>query len=119
MQGNAALNVDLVVKLCDGLRGTQRHALLLAERGAATKLAMFLELQEHLQIARGEPTSEIYLPMDRSSIAAYLGLTGAALSRAFRTLTSKQVISSRNRHHVKILDRDAFNRLKDGLSDRE
>ena len=74
---------------------------------------MFLELQEHLQRANGEATTEIYLPMDRSSIAGYLGLTLAALSRAFRTLILKQVISSRNRQHVKILDREAFNRLAD------
>jgi CRP/FNR family transcriptional regulator len=77
---------------------------------------MLLELQEHLQLARGEPPLEIYLPMDRSSIAAYLGLTLAALSRAFRTLVSKQIIPSRNRHHIKILDRNAFNRLADARS---
>jgi hypothetical protein len=92
------------------------HALLLAQKKAATKLAMLLELQEHLQLARGEPPLEIYLPMDRSSIAAYLGLTLAALSRAFRTMVSKQIISSRNRHHIKILDRNAFNRLADARS---
>ncbi len=74
---------------------------------------MFLDMLEHLQAARGEPVAEIYLPMDRSSIAAYLGLTLAALSRAFRLLSAKQIVSSRNRHHVKILDRDAFNRLVD------
>jgi CRP-like cAMP-binding protein len=117
MHSRADLDVDLIVKLCEGLRSAQRHALLLAERRAPKKLAMFLELQEHLQIAKGEPASEIYLPMDRSSIAAYLGLTLAALSRAFRTLTLKQIISSRDRHHVRILDRDAFNRFADSRLD--
>lgn len=113
MHGNADLDVDLIVKLCEGLRSAQHHALLLAERRAATRLAMFLELQEHLQTERGEQAAEIHLPMDRSSIAAYLGLTLSALSRAFRTLTQKQIISARNRHHVRILDREAFNRLAD------
>ncbi|MGC1560094.1 MAG: Crp/Fnr family transcriptional regulator [Bradyrhizobium sp.] len=113
---NADLDVDFIVKLCEDLRGAQCHALLLAQKRAATKLAMFLELQEHLQLARGEPTLEIYLPMDRSSIAAYLGLTLAALSRAFRTLVSKRIIFSRDRHHIKILDRNAFNRLADARS---
>ena len=74
---------------------------------------MFLDLQEHLQIIRDESVSEIYLPMDRSSIAAYLGLTLAAVGRAFRTLVSKKIISTRDRHHVKILDRNAFNELAD------
>jgi CRP-like cAMP-binding protein len=75
---------------------------------------MFLELQEHLQMTdSGKAASEIYLPMDRSSIASYLGLTPAALSRAFRMLVSRQVIFCRDRHHVKILDREAVNRLAD------
>jgi CRP-like cAMP-binding protein len=116
LNNNPDLDVDLIVKLCEDLRGAQRHALLLVQKRAAAKLAMFLELQEHLQLARGEPSLEIYLPMDRSSIAAYLGMTLAALSRAFRTLVSKQIISSRDRHHIKILDRNALNRLADAQS---
>lgn len=110
---HADLDVDLIIKLCEGLREAQRHALLLARKRAATRLAMFLELLERLQIARGEPASEIHLPMGRSSIAAYLGLTLAALSRAFRTLMSRQIISARDLRHIKILDREAFQKLAD------
>jgi CRP/FNR family transcriptional regulator len=113
LNSNADLDVDVIMKLCEGLREAQRHALLLAQNRAATRLAIFLDMLEHLQAARGEPISEIYLPMDRSSIAAYLGVTLAALSRAFRLLSEKQIVSSRNRHHIKILDRHAFNRLID------
>ena len=95
------------------LREAQRHALLLARKRAATRLAMFLELLERLQITRGEPASEIHLPMGRSSIAAYLGLTPAALSRALHTLTASKIISARDRRHIKILDRAAFQKLAD------
>jgi CRP/FNR family transcriptional regulator len=116
LETDADLNVDVIVKLCEGLRETQRHAILLAQKRATTRLAIFLELQERLQISRGEPASEIHLPMDRSSIAAYLGVTLAALSRAFRTLTSKKVIAPRDRYNIKILDRDTFNRLADVTS---
>jgi len=110
---NTSLDVDVIIKLCGELREAQRHALLLAQKRAATRLAMFLDLQERLQIVRGEPAVEIYLPMDRSSIAAYLGLTLAAVGRAFRTLLSRNIISTRDRHHVKILDRDIFSGLAD------
>jgi len=114
---NAELDVDFIIKLCEDLREAQHHALVLAQKRAATRLAMFLELQEHLQMTdSGKTASEIYLPMDRSSIASYLGLTPAALSRAFRMLVSRQVISCRDRHHVKILDREALNRLADAPS---
>jgi hypothetical protein len=107
------LEVAVIVKLCEDLRETQRHALFLVQKRAATRLAMFLDLQEHLQIARGEPASGIHLRIDRSSIATYLGMTLAALGRAFRTLIAQKVISMRNRQNVKILDRNAFNRLAD------
>jgi CRP/FNR family transcriptional regulator len=110
---NADLDVDLIIKLCEGLREAQRHALLLARKRATTRLAMFLELLERLQIAREEPASEIHLPMGRSSIAAYLGLTVAALSRAFRTLASRNVIAVRDLRHIRIVDREAFQKLAD------
>ena len=113
---HADLDVDLIIKLCEGLREAQRHAVLLARKRAATRLAMFLELLERLQIARGEPSPEVHLPMGRSSIAAYLGLTPAALSRALRTLTTRKIISARDRRHIKILDRGAFQKLADTRS---
>jgi CRP-like cAMP-binding protein len=74
---------------------------------------MFLDLQEQLQAGGGEPAAELQLPMDRSGIAAYLGLTLAAVSRAFRTLMSKKIIICRNLHTVTILNRDAFSKLAD------
>ena len=111
LDNNADLDVNIIIKLCEELREAQRHAVLLVQKRAVTRLAMFLDLQEHLQAARGEPISEIYLPMDRSSIAAYLGLSLGALSRAFRMLVSRKLITSRSLHYVKVVDRNAFNRL--------
>jgi CRP-like cAMP-binding protein len=110
---NPDLDVDVIVKLCEELRHAQRHALVLVQKRATTRLAMFLDLQEQLQLSRGEPASEIHLPMDRSSIAAYLGLTLPALSRAFRALSVKKVISALDRQHIRILNREAFNQLAD------
>lgn len=113
---DAELNVGVIVKLCENLRESQRHALLLTRKRAATRLVMFLDLQQNLQLSRGESASEIHLPMDRTSIAAYLGITLAALGRAFRTLSSQKVIAARNRRHVRILNREAFNKLADTAS---
>jgi CRP/FNR family transcriptional regulator len=77
---------------------------------------MFLDLQEHLQVARGEPAAEIYLPMDRSSIADYLGLTLPAVSRAFGALATRRIIAARDRQHIKVLDRAALDGLADARS---
>jgi CRP/FNR family transcriptional regulator len=113
LDSNADLDVNVIIKLCEELRQAQRHAFILAQRRAATRLAMFLDLQEHLQVSRGEPAGEIYLPMDRSAIADYLGITLAAVGRAFRTLTARKIVAIRDRHHVRVLDRTALDLLAD------
>jgi DNA-binding transcriptional regulator YhcF (GntR family) len=74
-----------------------------------SKLAMFLQILDQLHATKGESTSEIYLPMSRSNIAEYLGISLAALSRAFRALTARGVVQSRDRRrHVKVIDRSSF-----------
>jgi CRP/FNR family transcriptional regulator len=49
---------------------------------------MFLQLLEQIQAARGERSTEIYLPMNRSDIGEYVGMSLEAVSRAFRSLTT-------------------------------
>jgi CRP-like cAMP-binding protein len=107
---DAELDFHLIAKLCHGLREAQRHALLLAQRHASSKLAMFLQLQEHVQSEKGALT-EIYLPMDRSDIADYVGMSLAAVSRGFRALAAQRVIKIRDRRHVKVIDRKMFEKL--------
>jgi CRP/FNR family transcriptional regulator len=46
--------------------------------------------------------------MDRSDISEYVGTSLSAISRAFRSLTTRGVLKARNRRHVKIIDRSAF-----------
>ncbi|MEJ2435522.1 MAG: helix-turn-helix domain-containing protein, partial [Pseudolabrys sp.] len=112
---DAALDFHLIAKLSHALREAQRHALLLAQRHASSKLAIFLQLQEHVQSTNG-PLPEIYLPMDRSDIADYVGMSLAAVSRGFRDLAAQRVIRLRDRRHVKIIDRKAFEKLTRGTS---
>ncbi len=108
---DADLEFHVICKLIHELRETQRHAFLLARRGALSRVAMFLQLLENLQAARGERTAEIYLPMKRSDIGEYLGMTLEAVSRAFRSLTSRGIIKSRDRRHLKITDRNTFDEI--------
>jgi CRP-like cAMP-binding protein len=105
------LEFHVICKLCQELRQTQRHAFLLSQRSAVTKIAMFVQLIEQLRLARGEQTVEIMLPMDRSDIGEYTGLTLAAVSRAFRSLVTRGVIKVRNRRYVRIVDRAAFEKI--------
>lgn len=111
LSSDAALDYNIVVKLCHELRQAQRHAFLLAQKHAITRVAMFLQLQEHLQAARGDAPDEIYLPMKRSDVADFVGISPSAVTRAFRTLIRQGLIESRDRRHVHIRERQAFDRL--------
>ena len=108
---DAELEFRVICKLCQELRQAQRHAFLLSQRSAVTKIAMFVQMIEQLQNARGEKTAEVFLPMDRSDIGEYAGLTLSAVSRAFRSLTTRGVIGVRDRRHVRITDRGAFEKI--------
>ena len=108
---DAELEFHVVCKLCQELRQAQHHAFLLSEKKAATKLAMFFQLMEALQMAKGQQTAEIYLPMDHSDIGSYVGMTLPAVSRAFKALTTRGVIKVRDRGHVRIVDRGAFDKI--------
>jgi CRP-like cAMP-binding protein len=108
---DATLEFHVIAKLCHELRQAQRHAFVLASKHTVAKLTLFLQMLAQLELAKGEPVNEIYLPMSRSDIADYVGASLAAISRAFRTLTTRGVLQVRNRQHVKVIDQRAFEKL--------
>ena len=105
---DAALEFHVICKLCQELDQAQQHSVLMARRRAPAKVAMFLQQLERLQVARGERAGNIYLPMSRSDIGEYVGMSLEAVSRAFRSLCTEGIIRSRDRRHLKIVDRAAF-----------
>lgn len=66
---------------------------------------MFILMLARAQEARNESETDIYLPMTRSDVADYLGLTLAAVSRSFRVLESCDLIRFIDRRHMRIVDR--------------
>ncbi|HWT99071.1 MAG TPA: Crp/Fnr family transcriptional regulator [Terriglobales bacterium] len=118
LSSDAQLDYNVVVKLCHELREAQRHALLLAQRHALTRIAMFLQLQEQHQSILDEASDEIYLPMTRSDIADFIGISLPAVSRAFRELTTRHVVKFVDRQHLLIADRPAFDALTRNLPSR-
>ena len=66
---------------------------------------------EQLQVARGEDTGEIRIPMDRSDISEYVGMSLSAVSRSFASLASHGIIKTKNRHYLNIVDRGAFEKI--------
>jgi CRP/FNR family transcriptional regulator len=89
----------------DELTGTQEQLVLLGRKHAEEKLVSFLLLLGQAQVRRGEPGEPIALPMNRSDIADYLGLTIETVSRTFTTLRKRGLIALDDTTHVRVLDR--------------
>jgi CRP-like cAMP-binding protein len=104
LRRDATLEWHLLVKLCHELREAQRHAVILKQHGALARLALFLQMLDLSPQARNGARDEIYLPMTRSDIADYIGFSLAAVSRSFRALAARHLISFRDRRHLSITD---------------
>ena len=98
------LKWHILLKICHEVREAQRHMIVLYHRGALAKLALFLQMLDRSREAGDGGTGEIYLPMSRSDIADYIGLSLAAVSRSFRTLAARHLIVFRDRRHLLITD---------------
>ena len=105
LRKNPTLDFHIISKLCHDLREAQRHAFVLSRHRATVKLALFLEMIEAQQDGHGLGNRELYLPMSRSDIGAYVGISPEAVSRALRDLVSLGAITFRDRRHVKISNR--------------
>jgi CRP/FNR family transcriptional regulator len=74
---------------------------------------MFLRMLE--QNAHSRPESRIEIPMSRSDVANYLGLSLEAVSRALTRLERSRVISFQGRYELRVLDRPRFERIAAAL----
>jgi len=104
LRRDTTLEWHILVKLCHELREAQRHAVILKQQGALARLALFLQMLDRSREARDGGAGEVSLPMTRSDIADYLGLSLATVSRSFRTFADRHLISFRDRRHLLIAD---------------
>jgi CRP-like cAMP-binding protein len=111
LRRDATLEFHVITKLCHELREAQRHAILLDHHNALARIALFFQLLEQHQIAREQATHTIELPMSRSDIADYVGMSPESVSRTFNTLTSRGIVAFVNHRAVKILDAERLEAL--------
>jgi CRP-like cAMP-binding protein len=111
LRKNAALEFHVICRLCHDLRETQRHAILLGRHSALARVSMFIQMLEQHQAGSSGNTNDIPIPMSRSDIADYVGMSLEAVSRTFRALAKQQVIGLTNHRLVRILDRDRLETL--------
>jgi CRP/FNR family transcriptional regulator len=97
------------------LRAAQDQMLLLGRKAAAEKVASFLLLMAERQ----HSDDVVAVPMARSDIADYLGLTTETVSRTFTKLKNEGLIALPTPNNVEILDRDQLEDFAAGQSNPE
>jgi CRP/FNR family transcriptional regulator len=107
---DAELQLRFLCKAVHELREAQHHAIMISRRHASARVAMLLRQLEHNNEvpSNGEGIS---IPMSRSDMADYLGLSLEAVVRACRRLEQQGIIEFPDRHHAQILDRRRFTAL--------
>ncbi|WP_247887342.1 helix-turn-helix domain-containing protein [Azospirillum sp. SYSU D00513] len=108
MDERPALARTLLAAMTAELMAAQEQMLLLGRKTAREKLATFLLANdERAQDASGR----IDLPMSRTDIADYLGLTTETVSREFTKLKTARVIRLMEGGKVELVDRDTLSEL--------
>jgi CRP/FNR family transcriptional regulator len=105
---DAHMQLKFLCKVTHALRQAQRQKIVLTRRDAVGRLAMFLDM---LDKGRGGASERVPVPMSRSDIASFLGLSLEAVSRATAALKRDQVVTFADAHTARILDRGRFERL--------
>ena len=111
LKEDAELQFKFLCKLTHELREAQRQTIVIGRRDAVGRLAMFIRELERQHAG----SRDIDLPMSRSDIASYLGLSPESLSRASRALERRGVVCFPSRHSVRIVDLAQFERIESRL----
>ncbi|OSQ47237.1 Crp/Fnr family transcriptional regulator [Thalassospira alkalitolerans] len=99
----------------DELAAAQDQMLLLGRKTAKEKVASFLLMLARRQEHRGEESGMIHIPMSRSDIADYLGLTIETVSRTLTQLRKEATISLKDNRHIEAVGIDMLEDLAEGL----
>ncbi len=108
------LEKQLLEVASNELAQAQDQMLLLGRKTAREKVVSFLLSLGSRAERRGAPSSPAALPMSRSDIADYLGLTTETVSRTFTALKSSGVIRLLSGNMVELKEVEALEDLADG-----
>jgi CRP/FNR family transcriptional regulator len=105
------LSREVLAMACDELSAAQEQMLLLGRKTAVERIAYFLvTVARHIE-AGGKPARAIDLPMSRTDIADFLGLTMETVSRVLGKLKVEGLISLPTSHHVTLNQLGQLQRL--------
>lgn len=112
--GNPALHAKLLQAALREISAMQDHFLMLGRKSAGERVASFLlTLGERVGVPLGQFT-QFDLPMSRSDIADFLGLTTETVCRTMTRLRKTNVIALDRVHTVIILKPDGLRAMAEG-----
>ena len=112
---HADLERELYRLAAHELAAAQAQMLLLGRKTAEERLASFFTaLIERAERRGGGRVIAVSLPMSRSDIADYLGLTKETVSRILAVLKRKRVIRLAALDRIEVLDRDRLESIAEG-----
>lgn len=110
LRHDSDLELQFLFKITHELRESMRQRIILSRRDAEGRVAMFLSLLEHNGRRRGHAL-QIEIPMTRSDIANFLGLSLEAVIRASHRLEQSGLVAFDGIHAARILNRQRFEEL--------
>ena len=108
LRQDADLQFQFLAKVTHELRESQRRAMMISRRDAAGRLAMFIELMAGRRERPSCRNPEVLLPMSRTDIGDYLGLSLESVSRAATELRRRGLVKFETPHLVRIVDASAL-----------
>ena len=109
-----ALETRLLETAGNELIAAQDQMLLLGRKTAAERVASFLLHLAARAGARGAKSERIVLPMTRTDMGDYLGLTVETVSRTMTKLRQKGLIATPTPHEVEFLDTACLETMAEG-----
>lgn len=90
------------------LATAQDQMVLLGRKTAREKLASFLIMLSRRAKTRSQQGNPVHVPMTRTDIGDYLGLTIETVSRTFTARCKAQLIELEPEHSVRLLDTEGL-----------
>ena len=114
---HSAMERELYRMAAHELAAAHQQFVLLGRKTATERLASFLVLLfERTERPMAGASGMLRLPMSRSDIADYLGLTKETVSRVISALKRERIIRLESLDLVQILDRDRLDQLSEAAA---
>lgn len=114
LRRDSELEFHFLAKLVHEIRAMQLRSIIMGRRSASGRVAMFLTMLER-HLPHHSPRDVLPLPMSRSDIAGFLGLSLEAVSRAGRSLIDAGIVQFGSGREVRVLDRKRLERLAEDV----